>query len=369
MDDARTQPKRVTWAELFFDLVFVFAVTQVSALLHHDHSWAGAGRALVVFVPVYWAWVGMSVHADTRDVDNPLDRIGIFGVGLCALFMALATPLAYAERGLLFGASYYAARLLLAVLIFRGGRMALSPFSVAIVVSGPLLVAGGLADGGLRTGLWALAAAVDLLTPRLLRSRLTGLRFDADHMPERFGLFLLIALGESVVATGAAAASADRLGADVLGAVAASFVLVCALWWVYYHFAADAVRHALETAEVQTDIVRQVLSYGHLAFIAGVVALAGGLAEVVGHPGDHLHPGTAGLLFGGCALYLTTFGYTRWRMFRKMSWTRVAAGLVVLALLPAAPLVPALAALVLVAAVAVALNAVEFAVVRRRGGL
>jgi low temperature requirement protein LtrA len=86
---ARSEPttneKRVTWAELFFDLVFVFAVTQVSALLHDQHDWAGLGRALVVFVPIWWAWVGTSIHANTHDVDNPLDRIGIFAVALCSL--------------------------------------------------------------------------------------------------------------------------------------------------------------------------------------------------------------------------------------------------------------------------------------------
>ncbi|MBW8483965.1 low temperature requirement protein A [Actinomadura parmotrematis] len=364
------EPKRVEWAELFFDLVFVFAVTQVSALLHHDHSWAGAARALVVFVPVYWAWVGTSVHADTRDAERPAARVAVFAIGLCALFMALATPLAYGDRGLLFGASYCAARLLLAALMLGRRWWTLSPFSVAVVVSGPLLLAGGLVDdAGVRVLLWALAGATDLLTPRLLRSRLMGLRFDPGHMPERFGLFLLIAMGESVVATGAAAAAAPHLSAGLLGAVAAAFALVCALWWVYYHFAASAVQHALRTAAVQTDVVRQVLSYGHLAFIVAIIIVATGLHSVVGRPGEHLHPGTAALLVGGCALYLATFGYTRWRMFRKVAWTRLAAALVVLPLLPAAPHLPALATVALLALLVGVLNVVEFQVVQRRGGL
>ena len=93
--------KRVSWAELFFDLVFVFAITQMSALLHADHSLAGVGRALVVFVPVYWMWVGMSVHANTRDVENPLDRIGIFAVALGSLVLALTVPQALGGRAVL----------------------------------------------------------------------------------------------------------------------------------------------------------------------------------------------------------------------------------------------------------------------------
>ena len=361
--------KRVTWAELLFDLVFVFAITQLSALLHHDHSWAGVARTLVAFVPIYWAWVGTSIHANTHDVDRAADRIGVFGVALCALFMALATPLAYEEHGVLFAASYLVARVILASLVFRGIRVGLSPFSVAVVVSGPLLLAGGLAHGTARLVLWALAAAVDLLTPRLLRRRLMHLRFDASHLPERFGLFLIIALGESVVATGAPAASGRHLGAGAMGAVAGSFVLICGLWWVYYHFGASAIRHALATAEVQSDVVRQVLSYGHLSFIAGIVAMASALAEVVEHPGAHLRPDIAALLFGGCALYLATFGYTRWRMFRLWSVYRLSAAGVVLVLLPAAPLVPALAALYALAAVVIALNVVEYVVVRLRDAL
>jgi low temperature requirement protein LtrA len=174
--------KRVTWAELFFDLVFVFAITQISGLLHQDHSWAGLARALVVFVPIYWAWVGMSVHANTHEVENPVDRMGIFAVGLAALFMAMATPEAYADRGVLFGASYYAARTVLAFLIFRGRGVSLSPFSVAVFFSGPLLLIGGFFDDPVRVTLWAVAAVTDLSTPRLLRSRLVTLRFVPGHM-------------------------------------------------------------------------------------------------------------------------------------------------------------------------------------------
>lgn len=360
-----TEDKRVTWAELFFDLVFVFAVTQVSALLHDDHSPLGVARALVVFVPIYWAWVGTSIHSDTHDVERPGQRLGIFTIGLCALFMALATPLAYGDRGWLFAAAYYIARLTLAFLMTRGRGFSWSPFTVAVLVSGPLLVIGTAFDGPLRLALWALAAAIDLISPRALRGRMLLLRFDAGHMPERFGLLLLIALGESVVATGLPAARAEHLTAGTLAAVAATFVLICSLWWVYYHFAADAVRHALATSETQADIVRAVLSYGHLMLISGVIAFAAGLAEVITHPGEHLHLGTAAVLFGGCALYLAAFGYTRWRMFRKISRTRLTAAALVLALLPLAPLIPALAALCVVAGVTIALNAVEYLAVRQ----
>jgi low temperature requirement protein LtrA len=356
--------KKVTWAELFFDLVFVFAVTQVSSLLHDDHTWAGVGRALVVFVPVWWAWVGTTIHANMHDVDNPVDRIGIFAVGLGSLFMALGLTDPYGRYGVLFGASYLTLRVLLAALVFRGPRMTVNAFSVALFVTGPLLLIGGLLDGDARVAVWAVAALIDLSVPRLTRRKLALIHFDPAHLPERFGLFVIVALGESIVAVGVSARG-EGLDAGRLAAVAAAFVLACGLWWVYFHFAASAVHHAVATARVQTDIIRQVLAYGHLGLIAGIVAVAVGLAEVVQHPGDHLHLDVAALLLGGSALYLALFGYTRWRMFGTISPTRLVAAAVCLLLLATAPALPALAVLALLAGVVVALNVVEALNVRR----
>lgn len=357
---------RVTWAELFFDLVFVFAVTEVSALLRADPTWAGVAHAAVVFVPIYWVWVGTCVYANTHGITGAPERLGVFAVGLCGLFLALGTPGAFGARGVLFGLAYFAARLVLVVLVWRGGRSALPVYAVSAAVSGPLLVAGGFCPPPLRIAVWLLAAAVDLATPAVARRRLVGVRFTPAHLAERFGGFLIIALGESIVATGVPAAAGGRLPAGTAGAVAAAFVLACGLWWVYYVYAASAVRHALETSAVPTDIVRRVLSYGHLAFVGAVIAVAVGMAAAIAAPGAPLPAGPANLLHGGAALYLATFGYTRWRMFRTWSVTRLCAAAAVLALLPAAPHVPALAALCALGAVVVALNVVEWAVVARR---
>ena len=159
------------------------------------------------------------------------------------------------------------------------------------------------------------------------------MRFEPGHLAERFGLLLIIAMGESVVAIGGPAVN-EHVSAGVLAAVAAAFVLVCALWWVYFHFAADAMRYALTTAQVQTDIARHVMSYGHLALVASVISVAVGMREVSADPGDHLDWGVTGLLVGGCALYLATYGYTRWKMFRLVSTTRLGAAAVCCPYLP-----------------------------------
>lgn len=370
--DTSTVPpaeKRVVWAELFFDLVFVLAITQVSSLLHADLTWSGAGRALLAFIPIYWAWVGTSVHANTHDVDNPLDRLGVFAVGLCGLLMALAVPHAYGDRGALFGAGYLTARIVLALLVTRGPLAGANHFTVAAAVTGPLMLAGGVLDRPARVALWGLAAAIDLATPALVRRRLSRVSFNAEHLPERFGLLLIIALGEAIASVGLPASRAHHLTAGTITAVAGAYLLACGLWWVYFHFAADAIRHGLATAVIRGDVVREVLAYAHLGFVGGVIAAAVGLGEVVLHPGDRLPASVTALLFGGCALFLGTFGFTRWRLFRKRSTTRVTAAVILLATMPAGPRVPGLAALAIVVTVVAALNVYEYVRVRRHGDI
>jgi low temperature requirement protein LtrA len=360
--------KRVTWSELFFDLVLVFAITQIAAFLHARPTWSGVGLALVLFVPIYWAWVGTSVHANLHDTNNPIDRAGLLVLALCALFMAVAVPQAYGSRGALFGGAYFALRVILAVLYFRGRPIIIITPLMAACVSGPLMLAGGLTPTPVRTALWGLAALVDLGTPRALRFRLTRLNFDAGHLVERFGIFLMIALGESVVDIGATAARLPDLTIGVIAALAASFVLAAALWWVYFVYATGAIRSALATAQIQTDIVRPVLSWAHLSFVGSIIAVAVGLVQVVGQPAARLGWASAGLLFGGAGLYLATFGYTRWRMLHTWDRTRVTTAAIVLALLPLTHRLPGLAAVSLLALIVVGLNVVEYAMVTRSAG-
>ncbi|WP_327677201.1 low temperature requirement protein A [Kitasatospora sp. NBC_00458] len=355
---AEAEEKRVTWAELYFDLVFVFAITQVSGLLHHHHDWAGVARALVVFVPVYWCWVGTTVQANIRDVDNPRDRLGILTVGLTGLVMALAVPGAYGNRGVLLGAGYWAARVVLLFLLIRIPGVWRGPYGVGVLVSGPLVFAGGLLPEGPRTVLWALAALCDLSGPVLFRRRLAVVSYHPAHMPERFALFLLVALGESIVGIGATAAGVP-LDAAELVAVTAAFTISAGLWWQYFVHAADAMRHAVTVAESRRDVIRRVFQYGHLALVAGVIAVAVGFGETVADPRQALGAGSVALLYGGCVLYLLTFGYTRWMMFRAVATTRIVAAAVVLALAPLMVRWPAITALVVLAVVLVALNVVE----------
>jgi low temperature requirement protein LtrA len=357
----RAVPQRlVTWVELFFDLVYVFVITQVAALLRTDQSAAGVLQAVVVFVPIYWAWVGTSIYADTHEVDALVDRLGLFVVGLASLIMAMAVPGAYGNRGVLLGASYLAARLVLAALALRGPFRAvpLNPYTIALVVTGPLVFIGGFLTGPARVTLWFIAAATDLLAPRLTRRGLARIPFDPAHLPERFGLFFIIALGDSIVAVGAVAAALPLTPLRLL-AVAGAYGLVFGLWWVYFHLAASAIRQAMEEAPAPTEVMRPALTYGHLIFIASVVAVAVGLAEVVAEPAMPLHDGAAGLLCGGVGLYLATFAYTRWRLYRRISYTRLGGAALSIAIIAVATMLPAVIAVLLLALVVVVVNVAE----------
>jgi low temperature requirement protein LtrA len=366
----REVEKRVSWAELFFDLVFVVAVTRVSGLLEDDHSWGHLLRALVVFVPIYWLWVGTSIQTNIQDISRPGLRIRIFAIALAGTFMALSLPEAYGRLGPLYAFAYWLGRLVVGAGMVRGAirdrRLPVNPFIVSIVLTGPMLIVGAFVPAPARLAIWGAAALIDLSTPTLMRRMLSSMHYDAGHLTERFGLFVLIALGESVVSVGTAA-SAAHLTVVQGFAVAAAFALSCGLWWVYFHFAADAMRHALATAKIQIDVTRLVLSYGHLLFIAAIILVAVGLRESIVAPAHPLSWAFCGLLVGGTALYLASFGFTRWAMFRLVSWTRLSAAAVVLVLLPLAPHVPALATLIGLAVVLAVLNAVELIRVEKIG--
>jgi low temperature requirement protein LtrA len=141
-----TPEKRVSWAELFFDLVFVFAVTQVSAAMGHDHSGPGLLRALILLVPVYWLWVGTTIQVNQLDINRAVLRIMVFAVALAAVFMALAIPGAYGGTGLLYALAYWAGRMLLGANVVRRavreGQRPVNPYTVSMAVTGPLLVVG-----------------------------------------------------------------------------------------------------------------------------------------------------------------------------------------------------------------------------------
>lgn len=360
--------QRVTWAELFFDLVWVFGLTQVAATLAASHGIGEAAQALLLLGPLWWGWVGVTMLGNTAGamLDTPKGRLMLFSLAACGLAMTVALPQAYGDSGLVFGAGYFLLRLLLWIDMRRQplfGGLRLEPFAVGLFVAGPLFLAGGILDGHWRWALWAVAATVELLSPTLLGHRLDEVKFETAHLPERFGLFIIIALGETVVAVGSQA-SAKHLGALTLTTMALSFVLILGLWWTYFHFGASAARYSLESDPVQSRIVRHVFSYAHFSYVVAIICVAVGLKKLIAYPLEYPHDLPQFLLAPGVGLYLLGFCYSRWRMFGAAAVPRFSGGLACFGIVAVASLLPSIAVAVLVLLVLVTVNSIEAWLVR-----
>ncbi|WP_051366382.1 low temperature requirement protein A [Hamadaea tsunoensis] len=363
------QPKSVSPVELFYDLVFVFAIVQVSALLH---PLAGAGptlmggaRAVVLFVPLYWAWAAMVTYTNVKGSDSPAERLAHFAAGLCALVMAVSVPEAFGDRGIVFGAAFLAQRVVVTLLqqLRRTPEDPSPTFMLLSQISGPIMLAGAFLPGNWRLGAWAVAVVADLVLPRVVGGRPAAAAFEPKHLRERYGLFLLLALGEAVLAIGATVVGLEHLTPSIVAALASGFALVCGLWWLYLHYAAGTERPA---RALRGDQLGGLVGFTHLFFVAGVLGVAVGLGEAVAHPGEPLPFGVAALLFGGFALYLITFVAGQWVFLRRIPWTRLAAFAVVVALFKITDRLSAGLSLLDLAVVAFWLNIIEYAWSRRR---
>jgi low temperature requirement protein LtrA len=362
----RVGEQRATYFELFFDLVYVFAITQLSHALLAHLTWAGAAQAAFLLCAVYWAWNYTTWMTNWFDPEVTLVRVVLVAVMLASLLMAVAIPDAFGDHGLLFAASYCALQV---------GRNA---FVVGVTPPGafhrnfqqilgwsllsvPLWIGGGVVHGSARWGLWLAAFGLDLAAPlvRFWLPRFGGgtpmieWAIDAGHFAERFQLFVIIVLGESIVLTGATATDVG-LEASVVVALGFAFLSSVALWWLYFGQVATAVRR-MAAAKVPGQVGRDAYTYLHLPIVAGILLAAIGDEIVIAHPGDAL--GTPGALvtLGGPALYLLGVVAFGERIGRHQPWTRPAAAALLLAAVPLAADAPGLLVTGLITALLVAL--------------
>ena len=346
---------QVTPLELFFDLVFVFGITQVTIMLAADPTWGGVFRGMLVLAALWWAWSVYAWLTSATDVDEGGIRL-VMLASMAAMFgVALAVPGAFGDDAVLFGVAYLVVRLLHLVLsdtVVRDDpdrRDALLRFAPTAILGASLLVVAGLLEGNERIAVWLVALAIDYLGPVVIGPG-RGWRVAPEHFAERHGLIILIALGESLIAIGLGAGF--ELDAGVIMAAALGIIVVSALWWLYFDVAAIFGRRRLMQA-AGLDLHRLALhaySYLHLPMIAGIVLFALGLKTTVGDVGAELDTVQAVALCGGAALYLlghVAFLFrTTGRVFRR----RTVGAVALLALTPVAVAVPALAALALVSA-------------------
>ena len=361
----RGDDERVTPLELFFDLIFVLAITQCTALMAHETTWAGLAKGMLVLGLLWWAWVGYAWLTSVVDPEEGIVRLVIFAAMAALLVCALCVPTAFAAGATIFAIAYAIVRFAqvgLFVIASREDpqlRHSVLGLAISTGVGCALIGAAAFANGTLQGALWVLALTLDMGGPLFIDSE--GWRLVPHHFAERHGLIVLIALGESVVAIGAGAEHV--VDASVATAAVVGMVVVGALWWLYFDVVALVAARRLVNAapgKERNEIARDSFSYLHLPMIAGIVLLALGIKKTLAHTSHELDIVPAFALFAGTATYLLAHVAFRWRNVHRFSWQRAIGAAVCLALLPVATRVPALLALTLLAAVVAAIVAYEY---------
>jgi len=356
--------ERVRPLELFFDLVFVFAITQVTGFLTANQTAEGLLRGGLLLGALWWAWTAYAWLTNTLDPEEGGVRLAMFASAGAMLIVALATPEAFGTNALVFGIAYFIVRALHIVLYVIAGRddpelrSAVLRFAPGAVLGPTLLVIASFFERPAEIAIWIVALSVDYLDALVGRGR--GWRISPAHFVERHGLIIIIALGESIVAIGVGAEGlpldAARIAAALLGMVVAA-----AIWWSYFDWViyVSQARIADATGAERAALARDLFSYLHLPMVFGIVLFAFGLKVTLGHVDEPLAIMPAIGLCGGLALYMAAHVALRLRTGGGWGHGRPTATVVLLALIPVATMVPALAALALVAAVCVTLIAYE----------
>jgi low temperature requirement protein LtrA len=369
MDDAE---KRVAPLELFFDLVFVFALTQVTLLMSDNPTWEGLGQGVLVLVALWWSWAAYAWLTNYIAADEGLERLLMFAAMGAFLIAALAVPEAFGDDALLFAIAYAAARWL-HIFVFAEANDDVDTGQAIVVLArtalpAPLMLIGAALVGG--TGqavIWIVALTIDLAGPFVFGVR--GFRVSAGHFAERFGLIVIIALGESIVAIGAGLDG--EIDAGVVAAAALGLIVACALWWAYFDWVAlDAEsRFRRARGDHRATIARDAYSYLHFPMIAGIVLIALGVKKTIGDVDEPLKTAPAVALFGGIALYYAGHVGFRFRNTHTLYRGRLVALAVAVALIPVATEVDALVAMGLAAGLTSAVvgyEVVRYAEARRR---
>jgi low temperature requirement protein LtrA len=356
--------ERVTNLELFFDLVFVFAITQVTGLMSHEPTWIGVAQGMLVLSALWFAWASFAWLTNTLDPEEGAVRLAIFVTMAALLIASLAVPRAFTEDGAAFGAAYLVVRVMHLALyaIAARGDPTLWPvvrnLAPPMLVVATLILIAGFTDGALQYVLWSAALAVEIAGP--LIKGVGGWRLNPGHFAERHGLIVIVAIGESVVAVGVGVTDQD-LTTGVAAASVLGIAIAAAQWWAYFDVVAlvAARRLAARQGADRARNARDSYTYLHLPMIAGIILFALGMKKTLAHVDEPLELVPAVALCGGLSLYLLAHIAFRLRNVGTLNKQRLVTALVLAALIPVAHEVDALPALAIVAAACCGLIAYE----------
>jgi low temperature requirement protein LtrA len=364
----REQGRPITFVELFFDLVYVLAITQLTHLLAERLSILGAVQTLLLLLAIWWAWVDTAWVTNWFDPDRPRVRVMLVGIMILSLIMSATLPQAFVDRGGWFAGAYAAmqvGRSAFAVAALGGEPRLRRNFQRILswkVLAGTLWVAGAIGHGSARLALWAVAvtveyfaAAAGFYTPGLGRSTPSDWTISGPHLAERSQLFILIALGESILVTGSVFASRSPGTVNLVSLVVA-FLGSVALWWIYFDRSAEAATAVIGGAGDPGRLGRSAYTYHHLPMVAGIIVAAVGDELIISHASGHSSGATIATVLGGPALFLAGHALFKRAVFGGISIPRLVAIAALVVLVPAGLVVPpvalAAAATLVVAAVA-----------------
>lgn len=315
----REVTERFTGLELLFDLIFVFCVSQLTRTFREDPSWAAAGTALLVFVPVWWAWTGVTFATDRFPSDDAPTRLLVIGAAVATAVMALAIPAVPGRGETAFGLGYGAVRLLIAAFYLRarragpdGGRLARFYASGFGLVGAVWVVVAVLPlPLPVRIVLWGAALAVDVALPRLAGRRGRLLPVDGSHLAERCAAFVIIVIGETILET-LSLSTEEPASAGGVAVLVGAGVLSLALWWGYFDRGSWRRRYEALEGERSGRAAVTICSYLHFPLVAGIAAAAAGVQLAVEHPDDPVGVAAAAALCAGCAAYLLSMNAMTW---------------------------------------------------------
>ncbi len=355
---------RVLPLELFFDLVFVLALTQCTTLMSNDPTWGGLGEGVLVLAVLWWSWAGYAWLTSVIDPEEGGIRIALFAAMAAFLIAAICVPEAFGSLGLQFALAYGAVRAAHIALFLLASRddpefhRSVMGLVVSMAISVSLLIAGSFLDPGPQAAVWVLALVPDLGIPFVFGS--AGWRLVPGHFAERHGLIIIIALGESIVAIGVGAGS--ELSWGIAAAATLGIAVVAAMWWTYFDVVALVSARRLAAApegKVRNELARDSYSYLHFPMVAGIILFALGLKKTIGHVADPLEAAPAFALLGGVAIYLLGLVAFRYRHVHTLNARRLILAMVLLALIAVALDVAAIAILAILAVLIWVLIAVE----------
>lgn len=356
----------VSFVELFFDLVFVFAITQLSHALLGDFTIRGSINAALLLMAVWWVWVFTLWATNWLHPTRLPVRLLLYALMLAGLVMSTAIPHAFTTRGLVFAIAYVVMQVgrgLFMLWVLRGhddgNYRNFLRITIWLAASGLLWLAGGLADDEARFALWIAALAVEYIapsagfwTPGLGRSTTADWNVEGAHMAERCGLFIIIALGESILVTGATFAEHDWTAATA-GAFLSAFVGSVAMWWIYFNIGAERGSRHIATSDDPGRLARIAYTYLHILLVAGIVVAAVADEFVLAHPVGHTDPDVAVAILGGPALFLAGNMLFKRCSARYLPLSHVVGLALLAAIVAAVPIMPPLAIAALVTAVLV----------------